>query len=173
MADTYRKISEFTKTTTFNNDDLLLVSQSGVTRVVTGTVIKKFANAAGIEAAKLNGATITADGALILTTTDGTTINAGQVVGTSVTGASINEDYHLILTLSDGTTADAGYCRGASGDGTGDMLANEYDPDDSVRAAGGIKAVIPTIITASLEDPTPDVVDGAILIQYDPEDVLD
>lgn len=173
MADNYRKISDFTKTNTFGNEDLLLVSQSGVTRVITGTVLKKFANAAGIEAAKINSAAVTTDGELVLTTTDGTTINAGQVVGVSVTGASIDDSYHLILTLSDGTTADAGYCRGASGDGTGDMLAQEYDPDGEVRAAGGIKAVMPTILAASIDDPTPDVIDGAILIQYDPEETLE
>lgn len=141
MADTYKKISDFSTASAFGDTDLLLVSQSGTTRLVTGAMLKTFAKNAGIEAAKINGATVNTSGHLILTTTDGSTIDAGQVNGddgVSVTGASIDSRYHLILTLSDGQTIDAGYCRGASGAGTGDMQETEYDPSGKVKAAGGI-----------------------------------
>lgn len=145
MADTYKKISDFSTASQFGDTDLLLVSQSGTTRLVTGAMIKTFAKNAGIEAAKINGATVNTSGHLILTTTDGSTIDAGQVNGddgVSVTGASIDSRYHLILNLSNGQTIDAGYCRGASGAGTGDMQETEYDPSRKVKAAGGIPAYV-------------------------------
>lgn len=145
MADTYKKISDFSTASQFGDTDLLLVSQSGTTRLVTGAMIKTFAKNAGIEAAKINGATVNTSGHLILTTTDGSTIDAGQVNGddgVSVTGAAIDSRYHLILTLSNGQTIDAGYCRGASGAGTGDMQEAEYDPSSKVKAAGGIPAYV-------------------------------
>lgn len=145
MADTYKKISDFSEAAAFNDTDLLLVSQSGTTRVVKGSTLKAFAEAAGVDAAKITNAAVNTSGHLILTTTDGTSIDTGKVTGTdgvSVTGASINAQYHLILTFSDGSTKDAGYCRGASGAGTGDMLESEYDTDGSVKDAGGIPAYL-------------------------------
>lgn len=143
MADTYKKISDFSVAASFGDNDLLLVSQSGVTKVVKGATLKALAKAAGIDAAKINSATVNASGHLVLTTTDGTSIDTGKVTGNdgvSVTGAAIDAQYHLILTLSDGSTKDAGYCRGASGAGTGDMLASDYDSGGAVKAAGGIAA---------------------------------
>lgn len=143
MADTYKKISDFSVASSFGDNDLLLVSQSGVTKVVKGATLKALAKAAGIDAAKINSATVNASGHLVLTTTDGTSIDTGKVTGNdgvSVTGATIDAQYHLILTLSDGSTKDAGYCRGASGAGTGDMLASDYDSGGAVKAAGGIAA---------------------------------
>lgn len=143
MADTYKKISDFSIATSFGDNDLLLVSQSGVTKVVKGATLKALAKAAGVDAAKINSATVNASGHLVLTTTDGTSIDTGKVTGNdgvSVTGAAIDAQYHLILTLSDGSTKDAGYCRGASGAGTGDMLASDYDSSGAVKAAGGIAA---------------------------------
>ena len=145
MADTYKKISDFSEAAAFNDTDLLLVSQSGTTRVIKGSTLKAFAEAAGVDAAKITNAAVNTSGHLILTTTDGTSIDAGKVTGSdgvSVTGASINAQYHLILTFSDGSTKDAGYCRGASGAGTGDMLKSEYDTDGSVKDAGGILAYL-------------------------------
>lgn len=141
MADTYKKISDFTKSTAFGDDDLLLVSQSGTTKALKGSALKAFATAAGIDAAKINNATVNGSGHLVIGTTDGTSIDVGKVTGddgVSVTGASIDAQYHLILTFSDGTTKDAGYCRGASGSGTGDMLKETYDADSAVEEAGGI-----------------------------------
>lgn len=143
MADTYKKISDFSVAASFGDNDLLLVSQSGVTKVVKGATLKALAKAAGVDAAKINSATVNASGHLVLTTTDGTSIDTGKVTGNdgvSVTGAAIDAQYHLILTLSDGSTKDAGYCRGASGAGTGDMLASDYDSGGAVKAAGGIAA---------------------------------
>lgn len=143
MADTYKKISDFSVAASFGDNDLLLVSQSGVTKVVKGATLKALATAAGVDAAKINSATVNASGHLVLTTTDGTSIDTGKVTGNdgvSVTGATIDAQYHLILTLSDGSTKDAGYCRGASGAGTGDMLASDYDSGGAVKAAGGIAA---------------------------------
>lgn len=143
MADTYKKISDFSVAASFGDNDLLLVSQSGVTKVVKGATLKALAKAAGVDAAKINSATVNASGHLVLTTTDGTSIDTGKVTGNdgvSVTGATIDAQYHLILTLSDGSTKDAGYCRGASGAGTGDMLASDYDSSGAVKAAGGIAA---------------------------------
>lgn len=151
MADTYKKISDFSTATAFGDTDLILVSQNGTTRLVTGEMLKTFAKNAGIEAAKINGATVNTSGHLILTTTDGSTIDAGQVNGddgVSVTGASIDSRYHLILTLSNGQTIDAGYCRGASGAGTGDMQEAEYDPSGKVKAAGGISDYVKATYTA-------------------------
>lgn len=145
MADTYKKISDFSEAAAFNDADLLLVSQSGTTRVIKGSVLKAFAEAAGVDAAKITNAAVNTSGHLILTTTDGTSIDTGKVTGSdgvSVTGASINAQYHLILTFSDGSTKDAGYCRGASGAGTGDMLESEYDTDGAVKDAGGILAYL-------------------------------
>lgn len=143
MADTYKKISDFSVAASFGDNDLLLVSQSGVTKVVKGATLKALATAAGVDAAKINSATVNASGHLVLTTTDGTSIDTGKVTGNdgvSVTGATIDAQYHLILTFSDGSTKDAGYCRGASGAGTGDMLASDYDSGGAVKAAGGIAA---------------------------------
>lgn len=59
-----------------------------------------------------------------------------------ITNIAINANYHMIVTLSNGQTYDAGYCRGASGEGSGDMLAEDYDPSGTVAAAGGIVAYI-------------------------------
>lgn len=151
MADTYKKISDFSTASQFGDTDLLLVSQNGVTMLATGAMIKTFAKNAGIEAAKINSATVNASGHLILTTTDGSAIDAGQVNGDdgiSVTGASIDSSYHLILTLSNGQTIDAGYCRGASGAGTGDMQETEYDPSGKVKGAGGIPEYVKAAYTA-------------------------
>lgn len=154
MADAYRKISDFSVAGSFGDEDLLLVSQSGATRVVTGAMLKELAKAAGVEAAKINSAEVNATGNLILRTTDGVQIDVGKVTGSdgvSVTGASIDAKYHLILTLSDGKTLDAGYCRGASGAGAGDMQQEEYDADGTVKAAGGIAAfALPETVVATL-----------------------
>lgn len=154
MADTYKKISDFSVAASFGDNDLLLVSQSGVTKVVKGATLKALAKAAGVDAAKINSATVNASGHLVLTTTDGTSIDTGKVTGNdgvSVTGATIDAQYHLILTLSDGSTKDAGYCRGASGAGTGDMLASDYDSGGAVKAAGGIVAYsVPKTIDVTL-----------------------
>lgn len=152
MADTYKKISDFSVAASFGDNDLLLVSQSGITKVVKGATLKALAKAAGVDAAKINGATVNATGHLVLTTTDGTAIDAGKVTGNdgvSITDAAIDAQYHLILTLSDGSTKDAGYCRGASGAGTGDMLASEYDSSGAVKSAGGIPAYINNNIPAA------------------------
>lgn len=148
MAE-YRKISDFSKASAFADSDYLLISKNGVTYVITGSVLKSYAKNAGIEAAKINAATIDTSGHLKITTTDGTTIDCGVAKGAdgddgadgvSIAGAAINAQYHLILTLSNGNTIDAGYCRGASGSGTGDMLELTYDPDGAVAGAGGIPA---------------------------------
>lgn len=191
MADTYKKISDFTTASQFGDTDLILVSQNGTTRLVTGAMLKAFAKSAGIEAAKINSATVNASGHLILTTTDGSAIDAGQVTGddgVSVTGAAIDSRYHLILTLSNGQTIDAGYCRGASGAGTGDMQESEYDPSAKVKSAGGIPDYVKATYTAmtllsfrwsnktySLESPYPNasydivvsVAPNATVAQYD------
>lgn len=145
MAETYKKISDFTKASEFGDEDLLLVSQSGTTRALRGVTLKTFAKAAGVEAAKINNAAVNASGHLIFTTTDGTSFDAGEVDGedgVSVISANIDAQYHLILTLSDGSNIDAGYCRGASGAGTGDMLSEDYDADGGVKGSGGIPAYV-------------------------------
>lgn len=161
MADAYKKISDFTKASEFGDNDLLLVSQAGTTRALRGVTLKEFAKAAGVEAAKINSATVNASGNLILTTTDGASFDAGKVDGedgVSVTGASIDAQYHLILTFSDGSTKDAGYCRGASGTGTGDMLQETYDPDGEVASKGGIVTYV--------SGETNDVWQAALLKEY-------
>ena len=73
-------------------------------------------------------ATITA-GHLVLTKSDGTSVDAGQVVGTSgtngnpgaagvgIASAVVNGAGHLILTRSDASTIDAGYVVGPAGAG--------------------------------------------------------
>lgn len=156
MADNYKKISDFSEAGAFYDTDLLLVSQSGTTRVIKGSTLKAFAEAAGVDAAKINNAAVNTSGHLILITTDGTSIDTGKVTGSdgvSVTGASINAQYHLILTFSDGSVKDAGYCRGASGAGTGDMLEAEYDTNGSVKDAGGIQAYLEgNYIPANMKD---------------------
>lgn len=70
--------------------------------------------------ASLESASINAGGELLLTLTDGSTLNAGQVrgadgadgadgaQGVGVSGASISQSGHLILDLTDGSTTDAG-----------------------------------------------------------------
>nr|DAF72197.1 MAG TPA: hypothetical protein [Bacteriophage sp.] len=172
MAETYKKISDFNVAASFGDNDLLLVSQSGTTKVIKGSTLKALAKAAGVEAAKINNATVNALGHLVITTTDGTVIDTGKVTGAdgvSVTGASIDAQYHLILTFSDGSTKDAGYCRGASGSGTGDMLASDYDSDNSVKAAGGIaaystpKAIDVTLSTSGWSNKQQTVVNSAFL----------
>ena len=58
----------------------------------------------------------------------------------------------MIVTLSDGTGYDAGYCRGASGAGTGDMLASDYDSAGKVKTAGGIAAYVSNAISSAITD---------------------
>ena len=69
----------------------------------------------------------------------------------TITGITIRQsDYHMIVTLSDGTSYDAGYCRGASGAGTGDMLASDYDSAGEVKTAGGIAAYVSNAISSAI-----------------------
>ena len=71
----------------------------------------------------------------------------------TITGITIRQsDYHMIVTLSDGTSYDAGYCRGASGAGTGDMLASDYDSAGEVKTAGGIAAYVSNAISSAITD---------------------
>lgn len=71
----------------------------------------------------------------------------------TITGITIRQsDYHMIVTLSDGTSYDAGYCRGASGAGTGDMLASDYDSTGEVKTAGGIVAYVSNAISSAITD---------------------
>ena len=71
----------------------------------------------------------------------------------TITGITIRQsDYHMIVTLSDGTSYDAGYCRGASGAGTGDMLASDYDSDGEVKTTGGIAAYVSNAISSAITD---------------------
>lgn len=81
MADVYKKISDFLQSSTFGDNDLLLVSQSGVTKVIKGTTLKGYAEQAGEDAASWSAATINSSGHLILTTAKGTTIDAGNAKG--------------------------------------------------------------------------------------------
>ena len=71
----------------------------------------------------------------------------------TITNIAIRQsDYHMIVTLSDGTSYDAGYCRGASGAGTGDMLASDYDSAGEVKTAGGIAAYVSNAISSAITD---------------------
>ena len=71
----------------------------------------------------------------------------------TITNITIRQsDYHMIVTLSDGTSYDAGYCRGASGAGTGDMLASDYDSAGEVKTAGGIAAYVSNAIISAITD---------------------
>lgn len=71
----------------------------------------------------------------------------------TITGITIRQsDYHMIVTLSDGTSYDAGYCRGASGAGTGDMLASDYDSAGEVKTSGGIAAYVSNAISSAITD---------------------
>ena len=71
----------------------------------------------------------------------------------TITSITIRQsDYHMIVTLSDGTSYDAGYCRGASGAGTGDMLASDYDSAGEVKTAGGIAAYVSNAISSAITD---------------------
>ena len=71
----------------------------------------------------------------------------------TITDITIRQsDYHMIVTLSDGTSYDAGYCRGASGAGTGDMLASDYDSAGEVKTAGGIAAYVSNAISSAITD---------------------
>ena len=71
----------------------------------------------------------------------------------TITGITIRQsDYHMIVTLSDGTSYDAGYCRGASGAGTGDMIASDYDSAGEVKTAGGIAAYVSNAISSAITD---------------------
>lgn len=71
----------------------------------------------------------------------------------TITGITIRQsDYHMIVTLSDGTSYDAGYCRGASGAGTGDMIASDYDSAGEVKTAGGIASYVSNAISSAITD---------------------
>ena len=89
-----------------------------------GLALAGCAGAAGAPGVSVSGATISSNGHLILTFSNGQTIDAGNVTGpsgpagpagTSVTGASVSNDGHLILTLSGGQSADAGNVAGTPG----------------------------------------------------------
>ena len=71
----------------------------------------------------------------------------------TITNITIRQsDYHMIVTLSNGTSYDAGYCRGASGAGTGDMIASDYDSAGEVKTAGGIAAYVSNAISSAITD---------------------
>ena len=84
----------------------------------------------GITTIAVNGA-----GHLILSKTDGSTIDAGYVVGepgapgapgspgVGISSAAINGSGHLVLTKSDGSTVDAGYVLSSGGGGGGAGIA--------------------------------------------------
>ena len=103
----------------------------------------------GVEAS----ATITGDApnqVLNLVLKQGDKGNPGDDAPT-ITGITIRQsDYHMIVTLSDGTSYDAGYCRGASGAGTGDMLASDYDSAGEVKTSGGIAAYVSNAISSAI-----------------------
>lgn len=99
--------------------------------IVGGSLIMTFTNGttetvgsvgSGGSGVSVTGANINSIGELIITLSDGTTINAGVVQGEpglGIASAEINENGYLILTLSDGSLIDLGYIIGADGvDGT-------------------------------------------------------
>lgn len=102
-------------------------------------------------------ASVTKDGKTVtITITDETgttseTVSDGTDAPT-ITNIAINENYHLIITMSNGTSYDAGYCRGASGSGTGDMIAIDYDSTGEVKTAGGIAAYVSNAISSAITD---------------------
>ena len=98
-------------------------------------------------------ATITGDApnqVLNLVLKQGDKGNPGDDAPTITNIAIRQSDYHMIVTLSDGTSYDAGYCRGASGAGTGDMIASDYDSAGEVKTAGGIAAYVSNAISSAI-----------------------
>jgi S1-C subfamily serine protease len=101
------------------------------------TTIAGCAGPAGAEGVSVSSAAVNDSGSLILTLSNGQTIDAGYVMGTagaarvSITSASVDGSGHLILTLSNGQTIDAGYVMGPQG-----------PKGDSAAAGGSFAAVV-------------------------------
>lgn len=159
MAD--KSISDLTQATQITGSDLFVLEQSGIAKKLLGSALLQYISHAAINS--IESVSFDAQGRCTVTLSDGTTITSASLKGQdgtdgvdgtngidgtdgadapTITNISINASYHLIVTLSNGTSYDAGYCRGASGAGTGDMLASDYDPGNTVKTAGGIIAYI-------------------------------
>lgn len=88
----------------------------------------------GVDGISITNAVVNGSGNLIITLSNGGTIDAGDVIGpvgpdgdpgtdgVSITGATVDGSYNLILSLSNGGTINAGYVRGPAGAGTGDVV---------------------------------------------------
>lgn len=144
MAD--KSISDLTQATQIQALDLFVLEQGGEAKKLLGETLTQYL--ANVNTNSITSVVFDAQNRCVITLTDGTVITSPPLRGTdgddapTITDISINAQYHLIVTLSNGTSYDAGYCRGASGAGTGDMLANDYDPGNTVKTAGGIVAYI-------------------------------
>lgn len=150
MAD--KAISDLTEALQILSSDWFVLQQGNEAKKLNGNTLKQYL--AQIEVNSIESVTFDAQGRCHIILTDGTEIisqplkGADGIDGTdgedapTITNIAIDANYHLIITLSDGTSYDAGYCRGASGAGTGDMLAEVYDPNGEVSTAGGIPAFV-------------------------------
>ena len=104
--------------------------------ITTVSVLASCGGSTGSPGVSITGASVTSSGHLILTLSDGKTIDAGNVVGPqglagtpglNTTSASINGNGHLVLSLSNGQTIDAGavaVSQGTGGSGSAATFAN-------------------------------------------------
>ena len=98
---------------------------------------------------EINGSTITlvyADG------TRGTynAVNLKGIVSVSKSSEGRVDTYTILFT--DGTTFQFDVRNGRDGSGTGDMAAEDYDPDGTVINAGGIAAYVDSRIIEAIEE---------------------
>ncbi len=88
---------------------LLTIYELGVsTGVIEGTYEDWLESIKGDDGIGIASATINASGDLIITKTNGQTINAGSVVGISIVDVYVDEDYNVMVKFSDGSTVEAG-----------------------------------------------------------------
>ena len=103
----------------------------------------------GIDGIGISSANINEDGQLVLTLSDGTTVNLDKVVGmngadgVSVTNSVINDNGELVLTYSNGQIANLGVVVGADGKDGADGIngTNGTDGKDGVDGIDGINGI--------------------------------
>ena len=113
-------IAQLPPATTVGPNDIVPVVQNGVTKNTTTAQLLAFflegVTSGGTSGPTFSGASINGQGHLILSRSDGATIDVGSVVGpagTSIAGpgftaATVTGAGHLVLTRTDGSTLDLG-----------------------------------------------------------------
>lgn len=144
MAENTRLISSFPSLDRLNDDDVLFCMRGSVSYKLPGSVVKTLALGGSAYIENVNGTPYW----YIYDPDTGAHVQSEKAQGPEapkISNVAIDSQYHLIVTLENGESYDAGYARGPSGDGSGDMLADDYDAGGIVKAFGGIPSYVQTV----------------------------